>query len=207
MPNGAGGGAVWEGDVGDFDLREVAPSLADLVDAVATAMERGSRGPTRIGGFRDPGLGRAGLGSIEGRTLAGSANRQRPVARWPPRWLEIQGLDPARRASARRQHHHRRAPRARRRVDGHGDDQRDDQGAVRVRRRQRRPAGRRHRRGCSSSSRRTPTRSGSSRTARPSSSTCVRSTTAWTSGRRSILRRSRRSRPPSDETRSRSGDI
>ena len=51
-PNGAGGGAVWEGDVGDFDLREVAPSLADLIDAVATAMELGIARPYEVGGFR-----------------------------------------------------------------------------------------------------------------------------------------------------------
>ena len=77
-PNGAGGGAVWEGDVGDFDLHEVAPSLADLIDAVATAMEIGIARPHDIRRLPDPGLGRAGLGSIENGSLAGSANRQRP---------------------------------------------------------------------------------------------------------------------------------
>ena len=58
MPNGAGGGAVWEGDVGDFDLREVAPSLADLVDAVATAMELGIARALRGGRVPHPGMGR-----------------------------------------------------------------------------------------------------------------------------------------------------
>ena len=61
--NGAGGGAVWEGDVGDFDLREVAPSLADLVDAVATAMELGIARPYEVGGFRSLQWDDARLGS------------------------------------------------------------------------------------------------------------------------------------------------
>ena len=144
-PNGAGGGAVWEGDVGDFDLREVAPSLADLIDAVATAMEMGIARPLRGGRVPHPPMGRRGLGSTEGRTLAGTCAWSAPMTtRWPPRWLEIQGLDPGDARPARRHDDDRRAPRARQRLDGHRDDQRDDQGAVRVRRGQRRPARRRH---------------------------------------------------------------
>ena len=93
-PNGAGGGAVWEGDVGDFDLREVAPSLADLVDAVATAMELGIARPYEVGGFRILQWDDAAWDRLKAERWPERRVVSALTARWPPRWLELQGLDP-----------------------------------------------------------------------------------------------------------------
>ena len=93
-PNGAGGSAVWEGDVGDFDLREVAPSLADLVDAVATAMELGIARPYEVGGFRILQWDDAAWDRLKAERWPERRVVSAVTARWPPRWLELQGLDP-----------------------------------------------------------------------------------------------------------------
>ena len=92
--DGLGGGSVWEGDVGDFDWREVAPSLADLVDSVATAMELGIARPRDIGGFRILDWDEDAWGRLKAERWP---DRRRVSVRptgWLPRWLEVQGLDP-----------------------------------------------------------------------------------------------------------------
>ena len=93
-PNGAGGGAVWEGDVGDFDLREVAPSLADLVHAVAAAMEQGIARPNVIGGFRILQWDEAAWERMKAERWPARRVVSALTSRWPPRWLELEGLDP-----------------------------------------------------------------------------------------------------------------
>ena len=191
-PNGTGGGSVWEGDVGDFDLHEVAPSLADLIDAVATAMEIGIARPRDIGGFRILDWDEPGLKSIENRWCAIGE----PSASMSPGGRRAgsrsRGWIPARRSRgvpappSPPSASSATAGRTRRRSA-------ERSGAVRVRRGQRRPAGRRHWPAVRlRSAGRRPVPALPERHA-PRGWTCVRSMTAWTSGRRSIGRRSRRS--------------
>ncbi len=93
--DGTGGGAVWEGDVGDFELREVAPSLAQLVDAVATAMEQGIARPYEIGGFRVLQWDDEAWDRMRAERWPNRRTVSVRITRWLPRWLEIEGLDPS----------------------------------------------------------------------------------------------------------------
>lgn len=93
-PEGTGGGAVWEVAFTDLDLREVAPSLADLLDAVATAWERGIPTPFDHDNFRtvewDPDV----WDPVKAELLPkGRVVSVRPT-HWLPRWLEFEGLNP-----------------------------------------------------------------------------------------------------------------
>jgi hypothetical protein len=92
-PDGTGGGAVWEGAYGDDDIKEVAPSLADLIDAVATAWEDGLAPPYEIGGFRLPNWDDEAWERRKAELWPDRRSVAARIVRWPPRWLEIQGLD------------------------------------------------------------------------------------------------------------------
>ena len=96
-----------------FRLREVAPSLADLVDSVATAMELGIARPHEVGGFRILDWDERRLGPPESRALAGPPTGQRPDDWLATALARAPGPGSARRGSARRHDDDRRAPRAR----------------------------------------------------------------------------------------------
>lgn len=93
--DGAGGGAVWDAEFSVDEIREVAPSLADLVDAVATAMEQGIAQPYEVGGFRVLDWDRDAWDALKADRWPNCRTVSVRTTRWLPRWLEIEGLDPA----------------------------------------------------------------------------------------------------------------
>jgi hypothetical protein len=92
-PDGTGGGTVWEGAYGDDDIKEVAPSLPDLIDAVAAAWEDGLAPPYEVGGFRVVNWDDEGWERRKAELWPDRRSVPARIVRWPARWLEIQGLD------------------------------------------------------------------------------------------------------------------
>ena len=88
------GGTIWASGTFEPDMRELAPSLADLIDVTAVAWERGIVRPTdeiRVpmvewdeAAWEQLKAERLPIGRLVGAVPSG----------WLPRWLAVEGLDP-----------------------------------------------------------------------------------------------------------------
>lgn len=94
-PDRTGGGAVWDSMYSDDDIREVAPSLADLLDAVATAWEDGIAWPYDVAGFHTTDWDHDAWEGMLAERWPARRRVSVEIVRWPSRWLEIQGIDAA----------------------------------------------------------------------------------------------------------------
>lgn len=91
-PDGTGGGAVWTLEEFAAEMHEVAPSLATLIDATATAWEEGvvrlsDQHPFPWAAWDEEGWRRLKAKLLPIGRVAGS----RPTG-WLPRWLAAEGL-------------------------------------------------------------------------------------------------------------------
>ena len=92
-PDGTRGGRVWEAAYGDDDIKEVAPSLPGLIDAVAAAWEAGLARPYEVGGFQTVQWDDDAWERRKADLWPDRRSVPAQIIRWTPRWLRIQGLD------------------------------------------------------------------------------------------------------------------
>ncbi len=95
--HGAGdidGGAVWAGGTFEPELRELAPSVAVLIDVTAVAWERGIVRPIGVVDVPRVKWDEEAWDRLKAELLpAGRVAGARPSG-WLPRWLAVEGLDP-----------------------------------------------------------------------------------------------------------------
>jgi hypothetical protein len=92
-PEADDGGAVWAGGTFEPELRELAPSLSDLIDVVAVAWERGIVRPTDETEIPMVERDEDAWERLKGELLPAGRVVGATPSGWLPRWLAVEGLE------------------------------------------------------------------------------------------------------------------